>query len=146
VLRREIFRDRPTKKACYEERGAARKRRPIQQQSAHVQELAALATWGGDCWSLLLCLCYVHAGLCENNHCCGGHCVYLVRWALLGESEKTYATPLFWLPIILGLLCGVVWRITGEDFWGRLGIECICVRAAYRVIDWVGSMLLRSVS
>jgi hypothetical protein len=48
---------------------------------------------------------------------------------------KSYATLLFWLPIILGLSCSVVWKITGEDVWGRLGIACICVRAAYRVMD-----------
>jgi hypothetical protein len=62
----------------------------------------------------------------------------------LERATKYYATPLFGLPIILGLFFGVVWRITGEDFWGRLGIACICVRAAYRVIDWAGGRLLRS--
>ena len=62
----------------------------------------------------------------------------------LERAREYYATPLFWLPIILGLFCGMVWRITGEDFWGRLGIACICVRAAYRVIDWAGGRLLRS--
>jgi hypothetical protein len=62
----------------------------------------------------------------------------------LERARKYYATPLFWLPIILGFFCGVVWRITGEDFWERLGIACICVRAAYRVIDWAGGRLLRS--
>jgi hypothetical protein len=62
----------------------------------------------------------------------------------LERARKYYATPLFWLPIILGFFCGVVWRITGEDFWERLGIACICVRAVYRVIDWAGGRLLRS--
>lgn len=61
----------------------------------------------------------------------------------LKRARKYYATPLFWLPIILGLFCGVVWRITGEDIWERFGIACICVRAAYRVIDWAGVRLLR---
>ena len=62
----------------------------------------------------------------------------------LERARKYYATPFFYLPMILGLFCGVVWRITGEDFWERLGIACICVRAAYRVIDWAGDKLQRS--
>jgi len=49
------------------------------------------------------------------------------------RTRKSYATLLFWLPIILGLICGAVWKITGEDVWVRLGAACICVRAVYRV-------------
>lgn len=49
------------------------------------------------------------------------------------RTTKIYATLFFWLPIALGLFCGVVWKITDEDVWVRLGIVCICVRAVYRV-------------
>jgi len=49
------------------------------------------------------------------------------------RTTKIYATLLFWLPVALGLFCGVMWKITGEDVWARLGIVCICVRAVYRV-------------
>jgi hypothetical protein len=48
------------------------------------------------------------------------------------RTTKSYATLLFWLPVALGLFCGVMWKITGEDVWPRLGIVCICVRAVYR--------------
>jgi hypothetical protein len=49
------------------------------------------------------------------------------------RSTGSYATLLFWLPVALGLFCGVLWKITGEDVWVRSGIACICVRAVYRV-------------
>ncbi len=49
------------------------------------------------------------------------------------RTTKIHATVLFWLPIALGLLCGVMWKITGEDVWVRLGIVCICVRGVYRI-------------
>jgi hypothetical protein len=49
------------------------------------------------------------------------------------RTTKSYATLLFWLPVALGLFCGVMWKITGEDVWVRLGIVSICVRAVYRV-------------
>ena len=49
------------------------------------------------------------------------------------RATKIHATLLFWLPVALGLFCGVMWKITGEDVWVRLGIVCICVRAVYRV-------------
>jgi len=42
-------------------------------------------------------------------------------------------TLLFWLPLALGLFCGVMWKISGGDIWARIGIACICVRAVYRV-------------
>jgi hypothetical protein len=51
------------------------------------------------------------------------------------RTSPSYATALFWFPIVLGLFCGVVWKITGEEVWVRIGLACICVRAAYRVID-----------
>jgi hypothetical protein len=49
------------------------------------------------------------------------------------RTTKINTTLLFWLPVALGLFCGVMWKITGEDVWVRLGIVCICVRAVYRV-------------
>jgi len=49
------------------------------------------------------------------------------------RTTKIHVTLLFWLPVALGLFCGVMWKITGEDLWVRLGIVCICVRAVYRV-------------
>ena len=55
------------------------------------------------------------------------------------RTTKSYVTLRFWLPIVLGLFCGVVWKITGEDVWVRLGIVCICLRAVDRVIDWAGA-------
>ena len=55
-------------------------------------------------------------------------------------TKTNYATVLFWLPIILGLFRGVVWKMTGGDVWGRLGFACICVRAVYRVIDRAGTL------
>ena len=56
------------------------------------------------------------------------------------RTSPSYATALFWLPIVLGLFCGVVWKITGEGVWGRIGFACICVRAVYRVIDRAGGL------
>ena len=49
------------------------------------------------------------------------------------RTTKIRVTLLFWLPIALGLLCGVMWKITGAGIWVRLGIVCICVRAVYRI-------------
>jgi hypothetical protein len=49
------------------------------------------------------------------------------------RTTKIYATLLFWLPVVLGLFCGAMWKITGADVWVKLGIVCICVRAVYRV-------------
>lgn len=53
----------------------------------------------------------------------------------LGRTGKRYAAPLFVTPIVLALACGVAWKITGDDIWGRLCMACVCVRAAYTVID-----------
>lgn len=64
---------------------------------------------------------------------------YLFLWAKSKKPRKNYATPPLRLSFILGLCCGVVWKITGVDVWGRLGIACIFVcavyRDVYRVID-----------
>ena len=49
------------------------------------------------------------------------------------RTTKSYATLLFWLPIVLGLFCGVVWEITREEVWSNVGIACICARAVYRI-------------
>ncbi len=49
------------------------------------------------------------------------------------RTTEIFVTLLFWVPIALGLFCGVIWKITGEDVWVRVGIACICVRAIYRV-------------
>jgi hypothetical protein len=56
------------------------------------------------------------------------------------RTKKSYATALFWLPLILSLFCAVIWKMTGEDVWARLGFACICVRAVYRVIDRAGAL------
>ena len=59
-----------------------------------------------------------------------------IIWYRSGFPKRTtsgYASLLFWLPLALGLFCGILWKITGEDVWVRLGIACICVRAVYRV-------------
>jgi hypothetical protein len=57
-----------------------------------------------------------------------------VIWYRIDFPKRTadsYTTLLFWLPIALGIFCGVLWRITAEEVWVRLGIACICVRAVY---------------
>jgi len=51
------------------------------------------------------------------------------------RASPSYATALFWFPIVLGLFCGIAWKITGGEVWVRIGLAFICVRAAYRVID-----------
>lgn len=56
------------------------------------------------------------------------------------RTTQIHATLLFWLPVALGLFCGVMWKINGEDVWVRLGISCICARAAYRAIHWAGGL------
>jgi hypothetical protein len=63
----------------------------------------------------------------------------LFFWAQSQRPRKGYGTPLQHFSFILGVCCGVVWKITGEEVWARLGIACILVsaayRAAYRAID-----------
>lgn len=49
------------------------------------------------------------------------------------RTAKSYANLLFWLPIALGLFCGVVWKITGQEVWINVGLACISARAAYRI-------------
>ena len=51
------------------------------------------------------------------------------------RTGKIYAGPLFLLPLIFALFCLVMWKITGEDVWGRLVIACECVQAVYIVFD-----------
>jgi len=60
----------------------------------------------------------------------------VVIWYRIDYPKRTtdsHATLLFWLPVALGLFCGVLWKVTGEDVWVRLGISCMCLRAVYRV-------------
>lgn len=49
------------------------------------------------------------------------------------RTTKNSATLLFWLPIVLGLFCGVVWKITGQGVWANVGLACIYARAVYRI-------------
>jgi hypothetical protein len=55
-------------------------------------------------------------------------------WALSKRPWKNYGTPPQSLSFVLGLCCGVVWKITGADVWFRLGGACILVSAGYRVV------------
>jgi hypothetical protein len=60
----------------------------------------------------------------------------VVIWYRIDFPKRTtegYTTLLFWLPIGLGLFCGAMWKISGEEIWVRIGIACICVRAVYRI-------------
>jgi len=61
--------------------------------------------------------------------------VLLVAVVVIWNDRPFPKTLLFWLPIVLGLFCTFVWKITGEAVWERVGFACICVRAVYRVID-----------
>lgn len=59
----------------------------------------------------------------------------VVIWYRADSPKRTtriQATLLFWLPLALGLFCGVLWKITGGEVWVRIGIATICVRAVYR--------------
>jgi len=49
------------------------------------------------------------------------------------KTTNSGATLLFWLPLALGIFYGVMWKISGEDLWVRMGIACMCVRALYRL-------------
>jgi hypothetical protein len=56
-------------------------------------------------------------------------------WAFSQRPWKRYGTPPpEQLSFILGLCCGVVWKITGADVWFRLGGACILVSATYRAV------------
>lgn len=61
--------------------------------------------------------------------------ILLIAVVVIWYDRPFPKTLLFWLPLALGFFCAVVWRITGEDVWGRLAFVCICLRAAYRVFD-----------
>ena len=61
--------------------------------------------------------------------------ILLVAVMVIWNDRPFPKTLLFWLPIVLGLFCATVWKITGEAVWERVGFACICVRAVYRVID-----------
>jgi len=71
-----------------------------------------------------------------------GLVVLWVTWLLClsGYSKrnmKSYAVPRSRLSFILGLFCIVMWKITGEDFWGvwgRLATACIFVCGVYTVV------------
>ena len=67
----------------------------------------------------------------------------VVIWYRVDFPKRTtqiYATLLFWLPVALGLFCGVMWKISREDVWVRLGIAYICVRAVDKAIHLAGSL------
>jgi hypothetical protein len=56
-------------------------------------------------------------------------------WALSQRPWKRYGTPPpEQLSFILCLCCGVAWKMTGADVWGRLCEACMLVCAAYRVV------------
>jgi hypothetical protein len=55
-------------------------------------------------------------------------------WALSQTPRKNYGTPPVRLSFILGLGCGVVWKITDADVWFRLCGACMLVSAGYRVV------------
>jgi hypothetical protein len=65
--------------------------------------------------------------------------LYLFFGTYLKRPRKRYRTPQETLCLVLGLCCGVVWKITGAEVWGRLSMACIFVgggyRAFYRAID-----------
>jgi hypothetical protein len=50
------------------------------------------------------------------------------------RTIKSYATPLFGLPMIFNLFCVVAWEITHEYVWSTLVCAGICVTAVYIVI------------
>jgi hypothetical protein len=64
---------------------------------------------------------------------------YLFLWAISQRPRKRYSMPQGTFCFVLGVCCGVVWKITGTDVWERLGIACIFVsggyKAIYRAID-----------
>jgi len=64
---------------------------------------------------------------------------YLFLWAISQRPRKRHPTPQGTFSLILGLCCGVVWKITDADVWMRLTLACFLVSAgyktAYRAID-----------
>jgi hypothetical protein len=67
----------------------------------------------------------------------------LFFWAQSKRPWKKCGTPPENLSFILGLCCGVLWKITGADLWERLCGASMLVsagyRAFYRAIDWAKS-------
>lgn len=61
--------------------------------------------------------------------------IILLVAAVIWNDRPFPKTLLFWLPVVLGFFCAVVWKITGEAVWERLAFACICLRAVYRVIE-----------
>jgi hypothetical protein len=57
---------------------------------------------------------------------------YLFSWAISQKPRKRYSIPQGTFSFVLGLGCGVVWKITGADVWERLGIACILVSGGYK--------------
>ena len=70
--------------------------------------------------------------------------LYLFLWAYSRRLRKRYKTPQETVCLVLGLCCGVVWKITDAEVWGRLGIACIFVgggyRAFHRAIDRIHTL------
>ena len=62
--------------------------------------------------------------------------VLLIAVVVIWSDRPFPKSVLFWLPLVLGLLCAIVGKITGEGVWGRVAFICICLRAAYRVFEW----------
>jgi hypothetical protein len=59
---------------------------------------------------------------------------YLFLWAMSQRPRRRYSTPQETFCLILGLCCGVVWKITDADVWMRLGIACLLVSAGYKTV------------
>jgi len=59
---------------------------------------------------------------------------YLFFWAISKRPRKSHPTAPQRLSFNLGLCCGVVWKITDADVWGRLGIACILVSGGYTAV------------
>jgi hypothetical protein len=66
--------------------------------------------------------------------------IWYLFWGTYSKRpRKRYRTPQETVCLVLGLSCGVVWKITDAEVWARLGIACVFVgggyRAFYRAID-----------
>ncbi len=59
---------------------------------------------------------------------------YLFLWAISQRPRKRYSIPQGTFSLILGLCCGVVWKMTAADVWMRLGVACILVSGGYRTV------------
>ena len=67
--------------------------------------------------------------------------VLLIAVVAIWYDRPFPKSVLFWLPLAVGFFCAVVWKITGEDVWGRLAFVCMCLRAAYKLFDWAAGEL-----